>query len=339
MACLFSTACSEWSDTSKTTPTPDIYVAEGRFSLGGLLPPDESDDRHSWEIEYGNFPHMDGSKSLASAAEAMARHLLNPEGRMTRELVNFSYKSYAMEAFLHQNRESSEILYDEDVPVYLEASTPNLLLLADFMPEDGAYLESGGDTVVAKEFGREATVFIAHADNPVQSLTMEQLKDVLSGTIVNWEEVGGDDQPIKVYCDFEEMGLEMQDFFHSRILKGMGLVNPVEGEQRIPSGIEGGGDYTLSFPAAYHNELGSIGVSLARDAGLSDVKVLEVDGVAPNAESLRSGSYPLYVGCYAVYWERDRDGVPGAFAEWLLSQEGAAVVESAGIIPIGQWSE
>lgn len=44
-------------------------------------------------------------------------------------------------------------------------------------------------------------VFIVHPDNPVKFLTWEQIKDIHTGKIANWSELGGKDLPITVYTD------------------------------------------------------------------------------------------------------------------------------------------
>ena len=319
--------------------TPNVYVAEGSFSLGGFLPPDESLGRHSWEIEYGNFPYMDGSELLAPAAEAMAQSLLNPEGEIETPLTRFSHEASATERFLYRETESSGVLYDDNTPVYLEAATPNLLLLANFTSEDEAYLESEGEAIVAEEFSREALVFITHADNPVESLTVEQLRGVLSGEIVNWSEIGGDNADIRLYYDFERMGPEIERLLHSLVMEGASLTGPVMGEQVIPSGIPGGDSYTLSYPEAYQNGPDSIGIAFLSDTAQPDVKPLAIDGVPPIAEAILAGEYPLCIGCFAVYRESDKDGVPAQFTEWMLGGKGAAVLEAAGIVPLGDAAE
>jgi phosphate transport system substrate-binding protein len=53
-------------------------------------------------------------------------------------------------------------------------------------------------TLVFTEITRDTIVVIVHKDNPVASLTKEQVKDINTGKITNWKEVGGPDLPIKV---------------------------------------------------------------------------------------------------------------------------------------------
>lgn len=84
---------------------------------------------------------------------------------------------------------------------------------------DAALVSAPLDTVVkgAKALGREIDasklimtvvardeiVFIVHPSNPVKNLTWDQLRDIHTGKIVNWKEVGGNDSPILVFTDAE----------------------------------------------------------------------------------------------------------------------------------------
>ena len=46
-----------------------------------------------------------------------------------------------------------------------------------------------------KAIGRDALVFIVNEENPVQSLTQQQLRDIYAGRITSWKDVGGVDSP------------------------------------------------------------------------------------------------------------------------------------------------
>jgi len=56
-------------------------------------------------------------------------------------------------------------------------------------------------TLQFHEVKKDEVVFIVHLSNPVSSLTWEQLRDIHTGKIANWKQVGGKDQGITVYCD------------------------------------------------------------------------------------------------------------------------------------------
>jgi phosphate transport system substrate-binding protein len=47
----------------------------------------------------------------------------------------------------------------------------------------------------------DEVVFIVHPSNPVTKLTWDQLRDIHTGKITNWNEVGGKDAPIIVFTD------------------------------------------------------------------------------------------------------------------------------------------
>ena len=44
------------------------------------------------------------------------------------------------------------------------------------------------------EIGKEGFIFFVNKDNPITSLTSEQIKGIYSGKITNWKEVGGKDE-------------------------------------------------------------------------------------------------------------------------------------------------
>ena len=74
-------------------------------------------------------------------------------------------------------------------------------------------LKADGDPLEQKAIGRDALVFIVNEDNPVQSLTRQQLKDIYAGTITNWKDVGGNDAEIVLIG--REAGSGTRDGFES----------------------------------------------------------------------------------------------------------------------------
>ena len=75
--------------------------------------------------------------------------------------------------------------------------------------------------LVYHEIGRDRVAVFVHKDNPVASLTRPQLKDLFTGKVQNWKEVGGPDVPVKVYLSspgsgtratFQKMALDGAEF-------------------------------------------------------------------------------------------------------------------------------
>jgi phosphate transport system substrate-binding protein len=56
-----------------------------------------------------------------------------------------------------------------------------------------------GLTLKLTPFAREAFVFVTSAENPVDRLSLAQIRAIYSGQITNWKEVGGADAPILAF--------------------------------------------------------------------------------------------------------------------------------------------
>ena len=86
-------------------------------------------------------------------------------------------------------------------------------------------LKTDGDPLEQKAIGRDALVFIVNEDNPVQSLTLQQLKDIYAGTITNWKDVGGKDQEIIAFQRRADSG--SQTLFQKLLIQGGPLMHVI----------------------------------------------------------------------------------------------------------------
>ena len=65
-----------------------------------------------------------------------------------------------------------------------------------------------------------------------------------------------------------------------------------------------------------------------------DIKLLSVDGVAPTAENIRNGSYPIIAPVYAVTYQGNPNENVGLLIDWMLSDEGQYIIEETGYVGI-----
>ncbi|MEW6350104.1 MAG: substrate-binding domain-containing protein [Thermodesulfobacteriota bacterium] len=78
---------------------------------------------------------------------------------------------------------------------------------------------SKGVQVVHKELGRVCLAVVTNASNPVENLTLEQLRKIFTGQVTNWKDVGGNDEPIVVTTRaVPDTGAGV--IFQERILRG-----------------------------------------------------------------------------------------------------------------------
>ena len=97
--------------------------------------------------------------------------------------------------------------------------------------------------------GREGFVFLVNASNPVDSLSVEQVKAIYAGEITNWREVGGDDEPIRAYQRNQNSGSQ------SMMVRFMGDAPLMEAPSELYSSSMGG---LVRAVAAYDNGKGAI---------------------------------------------------------------------------------
>ena len=65
-----------------------------------------------------------------------------------------------------------------------------------------------------------------------------------------------------------------------------------------------------------------------------EIKMLSVDGVAPTAENIMNGSYPIVTPIYAVTYEENTNENVEKLLDWILSEEGQYIIEETGYVGI-----
>ena len=193
-------------------------------------------------------------------------------------------------------------------------------------------LKADGDPLEQKAIGRDALVFIVNEDNPVQSLTLQQLKDIYAGTITNWKDVGGKDQEIIAFQRRADSG--SQTLFQKLLIQSGPLMEaPTE---LAPTAM---GELVDSL-AAYNNSANAIGFSvyyyIDQMYSQPGLRLLSVDGVMPSNDTLADGSYPLCNDFYAVIRpDAAADSPERQLYDWLDTEAGQACIKKAGYVPAG----
>lgn len=211
----------------------------------------------------------------------------------------------------------------------LAAGSADLLLVYEAPDEVKQELEAGPPLEVTA-IGRDALVFIVNDQNPVQSLTRQQLVDIYAGRITNWSEVGGPDAPIVAFQRDEASG--SQTLFKKLL---MGDEPLMEAPAELRPGMMGG---LIDGLAGYNGEGNALGYSVFYYASemyaKPGLKFLAVDGAAPSAATIGDETYPLTNEFYAAI---RADAAPGSPArklyDWLCGPEGGNAVRAAGYVP------
>jgi phosphate transport system substrate-binding protein len=165
-------------------------------------------------------------------------------------------------------------------------------------------------------------VFV-HATNPVQHLTIAQVKDIFQGKAKNWSEVGGPNAPIVLYGRESSSGT--YDYFREHVLaKGdfAPAVQTLQGTAAIINAV--GHD---------RNGIGYGGIAYAKEVRPLAIAAEGKQPVAPNEQTVEDGSYPLSRKLFFYYPANAPERVT-AFAQWAVTPEAQALVTKVGYFPL-----
>lgn len=166
------------------------------------------------------------------------------------------------------------------------------------------------------------SVYVNEA-NGLQEMTLAQLKDVYTGKITNWKQLGGQDSKIIVYGRENNSGTYV--FFKDNVLGG-GDYMP--GMQSMP-----GTAAVVNAVAKDKNGIGYGGAAYGK--GIRELKLKKdanATAYAPNAENIKSGVYPLSRYLY-MYTAQRPSGAVKEYIDWILSAEGQAIAVQVGYFP------
>lgn len=176
--------------------------------------------------------------------------------------------------------------------------------------------------------GREAFVFFVNQKNKVTGLTTDQIRDIYSGKLTNWKEVGGADDSIRAFQRPADSGSQtaLEQFMGDTPIMKAPTENVAEGMGGI-----------INQVSQYRNYKNAIGYTFRfysmQMVGNDQIKLLEIDGVAPAKETIRSGAYPLTSEFYIVTTNTDNPNVQ-KLIDWVLSEQGQLLVEKVGYVPV-----
>lgn len=177
----------------------------------------------------------------------------------------------------------------------------------------------------------DALAVIVHPDNPVSQLSLEQIADIYTGRVTNWQEVGGNDAGIVLLSRETNSGTHV--YFLEEVIRGGDGDNPdIFAPQTLlmPSSVGITNEIQRNPNAIGYDGLGYVTdhekvLAIARDeAG---------PYVLPSVESAASGDYPISRGLY-MYSAGEPSGVIADYLAWIRGPQGQAIVAELGFVPL-----
>lgn len=162
---------------------------------------------------------------------------------------------------------------------------------------------------------------VVNKNNPVKNLTLEQIKDIFTGKITNWSEVGGEDKEIVVVSREEGSGTrtafqEILNYSTEDTVKNA-IVNNSTGATKV-------------MVEENDNAIGYMSIGYIDDS----IASVNVDWVEATADNVKSGEYKIQRPFLLVYKEGALSEEGQEFIDFILSDKGQAIVAEENLVTV-----
>jgi phosphate transport system substrate-binding protein len=165
----------------------------------------------------------------------------------------------------------------------------------------------------------DGVAVVVNPTNNVDDLTLEQIKKIYTGEIVNWNEVGGVKAKITVVT--REEGSGTRGTFEDIIMG--------EDKTTIDAITQPSTGAVKATVAGDKNAIGYISLAALTE----DVKSLKIGGVEPTADKINAGEYPL-VRPFLFVTKQEPSGLAKDFIDFSLGDDGQKIIERNGCVSI-----
>lgn len=298
MTAIEPTTANDTVESDSTTVSieqPDVQQTEA-----AIIPLTLSEDE---------FPRMNGSTATIPLGEAIASVIMEKDRADCEQYAQFTGTSDA----------------------YMQLVDGNTDFLVVYEPSETTkeYIKESGVDLEYVPIGKDALVFLVNNQNLVNGLSTQQIKDIYSGEVTNWKDIGGTDSIIKPYQRNESAG--------SQAL----MVKLVMGETPFMKGpeiyLEATMEGVVTAISAYNNGEFAIGYNVyyyvTKMKEDDNIKLLAIDGIMPEHQTIADGQYPFVNDFYAVIRkDAPKDSSQRMLFEWLQSAEAKALIDLEGYV-------
>ncbi|MES9832421.1 MAG: phosphate ABC transporter substrate-binding protein [Candidatus Thiodiazotropha sp. LLP2] len=181
--------------------------------------------------------------------------------------------------------------------------------------------EEAGATMIPVAW--DALVVVVHKSNPIDSISLPQLRSLYQGKITNWSQLGGDDQSLELLIregNISGVGYTLR----KHLFENPNAV--FKSEHLFPS----------SGPLEKTVEVNpnAIAVTGIASAHKRDFKILKLEGRDPSFENIRTGNYLLYRPLYLVLSKSSPNSkASDQFIQYALGPKGREIIRNNQVVP------
>jgi phosphate transport system substrate-binding protein len=334
---------------TKTTTAVPVNDLSSYYTIKEVKATDKT--LKSIGLTVDNFPVLDGATATQPIRSLIAASAFGAEygWHESIEKEMFIYADLQKTALSEAEQQRLRAKFDRNAKThdaYLDLiHGHNDLILVATKPSDDELREAKNTGVRLELFpiGLDGFIFLVNIENPIKNLNTPDIVDIYSGKTKTWQPFTGQDLPIMAFTRQPNSG--SQELMEKLIMKGAATDPTLKTEKStifsmslLIEGVDWNKeaigyslyyykntmiDKTLMFP--YPDREEPVGT-----------KVIAVDGVEPNPESIASHQYPYVFNIYAVTRsDQPKDSTAYQVKEWLTSREGQEIVAKAGYIGLG----
>lgn len=161
---------------------------------------------------------------------------------------------------------------------------------------------------------------VINPNNPINDLSLAQVKDIYTGAIDNWKDIGGTDAPI--VCIGREAASGTRDGFEE--------VTDTKDKCKYNQELTSTGDVVQTV-AGNPNAIGYASIASANDS----VKLTSIDGVVPSTETIQNGEYKIQRNFWFVT-KKDKSLSKAAqeFFDFATGIQADSLITDAGAVPV-----
>jgi phosphate transport system substrate-binding protein len=180
-------------------------------------------------------------------------------------------------------------------------------------------LVSDEKDLYAATIAKDAIAVIVHPNNPVENLSLADVKGIFSGDVRNWKELGGPSQAIILVT--REEGSGTREAFQKFVM----------GKEQITLDalVQDSNGAVRQVVATIPDAIGYISLGLVNE----EVKALKIAGVEPTLAQIDKGAYTL-VRPFLFVFSQKPEGEAKSFLEFVLSPGAQELLLKEGLVPV-----
>ena len=293
-------------------------------------------------LTISNYPKIDGSTSARALNQMIACKLLN---------IRYTWRppqSLGVQGFEHEWEIEPEItdipkqyrdnFFSERVKTsqthgafmnLIDGNADIILTHRTISPDEKEHAETKRITLIETSIALDAFVFIVNYNNPVKSLTVNQIQKIYTSEITNWAEVGGNNTNINVFTRPRNSGSE--EVFRTLVMNGLEPDNFPES-----SGISTMGavfNEVNSYPNGICYTFNNYKDMIVRVSD-SYVPKIAINDVFPDENTVKNRTYPFISEVHiAIRSDLDHNTMAYKLYEWLQTENVTPILTECGFIP------